>query len=127
MGNEAEVRSAASIVGPFEEYRLIVDGYSVPCAEAKENDGGTVTFIMDKRLAWTIPAGAFADVAHLVATAYALGLGLPCAPQADGLGDHAESYVRQLERVPAMLRPSRMHEIGSVQTGEAEPDDDPRA
>ena len=122
-----EQPSAASIVGPFEEYRLIVDGYSVPCAEARENDGGTVTFILDKRLAWTIPAGAFEDVAHLVATAYALGLGLPCAPQADGLGDQAESYARQLERVPSMLRPSRMFEIGSVQTGEAESDDDPRA
>lgn len=118
--------SGAQIVGPFEEHRLVVDGYSVPCAEAKENDGGTVTFIMDKRLAWTVPAGAFEDVAALVATAYSLGLGLPCAPRDDDAeGDHAESFARQLERVPAMLRPSRFHEIGSVSTEEAESDDDP--
>ena len=120
--------SDAAIVGPFEEYQLVVDGYSVPCAEARENDGGTVTFIMDKRLAWTIPTGAFEDVAHLVATAYALGLGLPCAPRAEELpGGNGESYGRQLERVPSMLRPSRVHEIVAVTGEEAEPDDDPRA
>src|SRR5690348_18086054 len=62
-----EAAMSAEIVGPFEEYRLIVDGYSVPCVEARENDGGTVTFIVDKRLAWTIPAAAFDDVAHSTA------------------------------------------------------------
>lgn len=116
-----------SIIGPFEEYRLVVDGYDVPCAEARENDGGTVTFIMDKRLAWTIPAGAFEDVAHLVATAYALGLGLSCAPRAEGPGGNGDSYERQLENVPSMLRPSRVYEIVAVSGEEAEPDDDPRA
>lgn len=117
----------AEIIGPFEKYGLVVDGYSVPCAEAFEYDGGTVTFILDGRLGWTVPAGVFEDVAALVATAYALGLGLPCAPnEAHEDGDHAESLVRQLERVPAMLRPSRVHQIGSVRTEEAEPNDDPR-
>ena len=118
---------SAEIVGPFEEHRLIVDGYSVPCAEAKENEGGTVTFILDKRMAWTVPAGAFEDVAAMVATAYALGLGLPCSPRAeDEPGDHSESFARQMERVPSMLRPSRVHMIDAVWTEEAEPDDDPR-
>lgn len=118
---------SASIVGPFTHRVLVVDGYSVPCAEAWENDGGTVTFLMDSRMAWDVPAGSFEAVAHLIATAYSLGLGLPCAPQADGHGDHSESFGRQLERVPAMLRPSQVHEITSVQTEEVEPDDDPRA
>ena len=112
---------SAEIVGPFEEYRLIVDGYSVPCVEARENDGGTVTFIVDKRLAWTIPAGAFDDVAHMVAHVYAVGLGLACAP--------SEEYGEPdgLKLVPVMMRPGRVRAIGAVRTEEAEPDDDPRA
>jgi hypothetical protein len=107
---------SAEIVGPFDEYRLVVDGYSVPCAQARENDGGTVTFIMDNRLAWTVPAGAFDDVAALVATAYALGLGLPCAPSDTHMD--GDGYMRQMERVPAMMRPSRVREITSVVAGE---------
>lgn len=79
----------SEIVGPFTSYMLVVDGYSVPFVDVRENDGGTVTFIMDDRLAWTIPAGSFEDVAHLIATAYALGLGLPCAPRTSTSTGHA--------------------------------------
>lgn len=114
---------SASIIGPLTRHVLVVDGYSVPCAEAWENDGGTVTFLMDGRMAWTVPAGAFEDVAALIATAYALGLGLPCSPGED----RAPTIRRQLESIPAMMRPSLVHEITSVHTEEAEPDDDPRA
>src|SRR5690242_10656956 len=105
---------SAQIIGPFPEYRLVVRGYSVPFVDCRENDGGTVTFIMDGRLAWTIPAGAFEDVAEIVATAYALGLGLPCAPD--------ENYdVPDMTGIPAVMRPHRVREIGSVETNE-EPD-----
>lgn len=97
----------AEIIGPFSEYRLVVDGYNVPFVEAHEDDGGTVTFIMDGRLAWTIPAGAFEDVAHLIATAYALGIGLPCAPSAD--------YPPPvMDSIAAVMRPRRTHEITAI-------------
>lgn len=98
---------SAEIIGPFQEYHLIVDGYSVPFVQAHEDDGGLVTFIMDSRLAWTVPAGAFEDVAHLIATAYALGVGLPCAPSAD-------FEPPGMHRLPAVMRPRRTVEIGSV-------------
>ena len=111
-----DYRTHAEIIGPFSEYRLVVDGYSVPFVEAHEDDGGTVTFIMDNRLAWTVPAGAFEDVAHLIATAYALGIGLPCFP--------SENYEPpSMEQVPAVMRPRRTHEITSVSTiSEDDPD-----
>ena len=102
---------SSEIVGPFSEYRLIVDGYSVPFVEAHEDDGDTVTFIMDGRLAWTIPAGAFEDVAHLVATAYALGIGLPCAPS-------TEYEPPNMESIPAVMRPRRTVEITAVSVAE---------
>lgn len=99
--------SRSEIVGPFSEYRLVVDGYSVPFVEAREDDGGTVTFIMDNRLAWTVPAAAFAATAHLIATAYALGIGLPCAP--------SDQYdLPPMDSVPAVMRPRRTMEITSV-------------
>lgn len=95
----------AEIVGPFDSYKLVVDGYTVPCVDARENDGGTVTFIVDERLAWTVPAAAFEDVAALVANVYAVGLGLPCHPKAD------EEPPAGFKRVPVMLRPRRILEI----------------
>ena len=106
---------SAKIVGPFENYNLVVDGYSVPFVEARENDGGTVTFIVDNRLAWTIPVAAFEDVAHLVATVYAIGVGLPCPPSET---HNSATYARQMESVPAVMRPSRWHEIALTRVEE---------
>jgi hypothetical protein len=111
---------SAQIIGPFELYDLVVDGYRVPGVEAQENDGGTVTFIVDRRMAWTIPAGSFEDVAALVANVYAIGAGLTCAPS-DAYGEPAGADL-----LPALARFSRVHEIASVESSEAEQDDDPR-
>lgn len=105
---------SASIVGPFKEYRLVVDGWRVPLVEVIEEDGGNVMFLLDGRIGFSVPAAQFEIVADLVANAIAIALGLPCHPARLGDEDELQSALARLPHFT--LAPRRLTEITSVAT-----------
>ena len=105
---------SAEIVGPFNERRLVVNGWQVPLLEAVEMDGGAINFTLDHRLGLEIEAKDFDRVARFLADCIAVALGLPCHPDGDM---SYEEIQRMWSLVPhRTLAPQRLHEITSVQT-----------
>jgi hypothetical protein len=62
------------LYGPFEEYRVVVDGRSIPKLTGREN-GDTVDFTLDHRFGLTVPKELAHQVAWFVANAMAIGAG----------------------------------------------------
>lgn len=68
------------IVGPFEEYRVIVDGRMIPRLGAVRQDDGGVVLFLDNRFMLRVPEEGLAyQVAAFVANALAIGEGYPFA------------------------------------------------
>lgn len=111
---------SAEIIGPFQEHRLVVDGYRVPLVEAVEIDGGKVTFVLDKRFGFTVDAGQFEDAAWFIAQCIAVGFGASCHSREDM--DTPEQIAQRWGHVHAALRPTRLIGIESVATEQAEPE-----
>jgi hypothetical protein len=116
---------SAEIVGPFNRYELVVDGWRVPFVEAREIDGGKIDWTIDHRLGATTSAADFEETARLVAEAVAVACGLPSHPSRDLSEDERAHYFRHV-RHPAAA-PCRMTALAAV---ESEPhkhdEDDPR-
>jgi hypothetical protein len=66
------------IVGPFEEWRVIIDGRMIPRLNARRLSSGGVSLLLDKRFILDIPDEGLAyQVASFVANALAIGEGYP--------------------------------------------------
>src|SRR5256885_859967 len=74
---------SVEIVGPFQERRLVIDGWRVPLMTALENDGGTFELIIDHRMALHVDAQHFERVARFVADVIGTCWGYGAHPRAD--------------------------------------------
>jgi prepilin signal peptidase PulO-like enzyme (type II secretory pathway) len=64
------------IVGPFEEYRVVIDGRMIPRLNALRLSDGRVSLMLDKRFILDLPdEGLALQVASFVANALAIGEG----------------------------------------------------
>lgn len=64
------------IVGPFKEYRVIVEGRMIPRLTANRMDDGSVYLTLDNRFGLVVPNEGLAyQVAAFVANALAIGEG----------------------------------------------------
>lgn len=119
------IRTNAEIVGPFKEYRLVVNGWRVPLMSAQELDGGRVTLTFDNRQAIEVDAGDFEGIASFMADVIAGCLGYMHHPYSDETyADHEwENRFDNPEtfrHVPhPLLRPRRTTEI-TTQRGDEE-------
>jgi hypothetical protein len=111
-GNDDEGGLRLEFVGPFKEYRVVVNGWQVPLLEGEELDGGTVWLTLDNRLGCEIPAGLAEKVVPFIADCIAVALGYGCHPR----GDEVPREVA-LKRGP-LVRPKRLLDISAVSTEE---------
>ncbi len=66
------------MIGPFEEYRVVLEGKLIPNLTAFREGEKEVCLVLDHRLSISVPAERAYDVAWLVANALAIGAGYPC-------------------------------------------------
>lgn len=104
---------SAEIVGPFNDYRLVVDGWEVPFMQAIEVDGGRINLVVDHRLGFSVSAAEFDQVARLVAHSIAVALGMASHPEGD-LSE--EERQRRMGHLHQALRPRRLMEITSMES-----------
>ena len=109
----------AEIVGPFNERRLVVNGWQVPFLSAVELDGGRVHFTLDHRLGLGVEAKDFEPVAKFLADAISIALGLPSHPTGDKTLEETQR-MWMLCPHPA-LAPKRLKELGGIQAEEEQP------
>lgn len=110
--------SDVSIVGPFNERRLVVDGWEVPFLNAVETDGGRIHFTLDHRLGFDCDAATFEPLARFLADTIAVALGLPCHPSGD-------LTLEETQRMWALcphpaLAPRRLKELAATQPDQEE-------
>lgn len=75
------------LIGPFQEWRVIVDGRIVPGLTAFEDKsfGDGISLVVDHRFSAWFPKGLARDAAYLIAQAMAVQAGYPhfCADTKD--------------------------------------------
>jgi hypothetical protein len=100
VGMESTLGADASVeyVGPFESYRVVVNGWQVPLLAADLRPGGIVSLTLDDRYGLDVPVADADRVVSFIAHAIAIGLGYASHP-----GAGAEE-PKQL----APLRPKRL-------------------
>jgi hypothetical protein len=118
------------IVGPFKDYRLVINGWSVPLIDARELDGGQMYLTLDKRIALQLPADQFDQVARFIADVIGACWGYGAHPSSDEFYESADLPNRfddpaaAFRNVPhPSLAPRRMTEIAAAQVEDGdEPD-----
>ena len=65
------------IIGPFEEYRVVIEGRLIPKLTAFR-EGDDICLVLDNRLSISVPKSRAYDIAWLVANALAIGAGYAC-------------------------------------------------
>jgi hypothetical protein len=65
------------MIGPFEEYRVVVDGRRIPGLTAFRDGPDNIALVVDGRFSVSLPAGRAYDVAWLLANAMAVASGYP--------------------------------------------------
>lgn len=63
------------LVGPFEYYKVVVDGRAIPHLNGYPQPDGLITLVLDGRFAIDVPESIAQQVAWLVANALAVGQG----------------------------------------------------
>lgn len=63
------------LVGPFEEYRVVVEGRAIPRLTGYLQEDGRITLIVDGRFMVDFPAEIAHQAAWLLANALAVGAG----------------------------------------------------
>jgi hypothetical protein len=72
------VRRGLEIVGPFNDYRVTINGYQVPRLRAVRVNG-LISMTLDHRFGCDIPDDERAyPIIHFIATAMAVGAGYSC-------------------------------------------------
>lgn len=63
------------LIGPFEEYRVVIDGRVIPLLSAQKLESGQVNLVLDHRFCVCLDADTVQSVAWMVANALAIGQG----------------------------------------------------
>jgi hypothetical protein len=69
------------IVGPFQSYRLLVDGRDVPFLKAFPEKGGVVHLLLDERYGLDVPVADADAFIPWIADAIAIAMGYTCHPR----------------------------------------------
>ncbi len=72
-----------NFVGPFESWRVVVNGRQVPFLSADVHNGGKVELTLDDRIALTLDVVTAEEVVPFIADAIAIALGYTCHPAED--------------------------------------------
>lgn len=114
---------SVEIVGPFQDRRLVIDGWRVPLMSAIEHDGGTFDLMVDNRIAVGLDSEHFERVARFVADVIGTCFGYGAHPMSDewyadaGLENRFDNPAEAFRRVPhPTLAPHRVTEILHVQS-----------
>lgn len=65
------------LIGPFEEWRVVLDGKGIPLLTGNKLPNGRVWLMLDNRFGGEFSEEDAWQVAHLVANALAIGQGYP--------------------------------------------------
>jgi hypothetical protein len=106
---DATTAASVEFIGPFEEHRVVVDGWQVPFLTATPFKGGMVALTLDHRFDLDVSVADAERIVPWVADVIAVAMGYACFPRAY-MGDDA------INRKPPF---SRLIGIGSVKTEEA--------
>lgn len=93
-----ENKAPEFMIGPFEEYRVVLEGKLIPKLTAR-HEGDEIALILDHRLSISVPAARAYDIAWFVAESMAIGAGYPCFA-ADKKNEAFAVNCTQLEIVP---------------------------
>jgi hypothetical protein len=123
-GHPPEPDQRVELVGPFQEHRLVIDGWRVPLVTGYEEDGGLVNLVIDHRLALVVDAAHFDRVARFLADVIGTCWGYGAHPNSDEWYENAglpnpfddPAIFRQVPHFT--LRPHRVVEITSVHSDE---------
>jgi hypothetical protein len=69
-------------VGPFDDWRVVVDGRRVPFLSARPVDGGKVDLTLDDRYGLLVDVETAEKVIPFLADAIAVAMGFTCHPRA---------------------------------------------
>lgn len=69
--------------GPYEEWRVVMDGRRVPFLNGRKDKDGAVHLMLDHRFGLTIPPDHAASTVWFIAQAIAVGLGYACHQTGD--------------------------------------------
>ena len=95
--------SPVEIVGPFEEYRVVVNGYRVPYLSARPVTGGKVRLTLDSRISADIKVADMQWLVEFIADCIAVAAGYTCHP---GPGSGAPTPIpRSIYRRSVSLDP----------------------
>jgi hypothetical protein len=72
-----------NFVGPFESWRVVVNGHQVPLLSAEIRNGGKVELTLDDRIALTLDVVTADEVIPFIADAIAVAMGYTCHPKDD--------------------------------------------
>jgi hypothetical protein len=98
MVDEAPQPSQVEYVGPFESYRVVVNGWQVPLLQAHPVTGGGISLTLDDRYALDLPLQDAERIVPFIANAIAISL---------GYARHPDTPEEELHRRPAM-EPKRL-------------------
>lgn len=65
------------LIGPFEEWRVMVDGRIIPRLTGFREGPDHICFVLDHRFGVTVPNDCAHGVAYVIANALAIGQGYP--------------------------------------------------
>ena len=73
--------SSVDLVGPFEEYRVVVDGWTVPYLSASPLEDGGIHLQLDHRFGLDVSLDDESEVVPFIADCIAVALGFTCHPR----------------------------------------------
>lgn len=82
-------------VGPFNEWRVVVDGWQVPFLSCIPLDGGKVDLDLDGRYGLILDVATAERVVPFLADAIAIALGFTCHPREDWVAPKTRYPMRR--------------------------------
>lgn len=101
-----ERRESVEYVGPFESWRVSVDGWEVPLLHATPQPGGKVSLTLDSRFGLDLDLATAERVVPFIANAIAVAMGYAAHPNG--------------EQPPILRSPTAPHRLTAIDLGETE-------
>lgn len=93
------------IIGPFDTYRVSVEGRRVPFLEGFPMNGGKIGLVLDGRFSLDVSVADAETVIPFIAECIAVGMGYACHPHADEEPVRSTPFPRQHCITSAQVRP----------------------
>lgn len=117
--HDAQIESRWESVGPFHEYRCLVNGWQVPLLNVRELDGGRVFIVINGWRGYECSVEEADGLIPFLADVIASAMGYRSHPRRDD--DPEEIRPRLVAAVPhESLAPARVVEITAADTDQEE-------